>query len=188
MSAMRKDFGAEALMYPMTVYMIASYDENGVPDVMNAAWGGICGENRVCICVDRTHKTTANILARKAFTVSPGTEGTVVPCDYAGIVSAFKVPDKFERSGFHAVKSEKVDAPLIEELPMALECTLVSYDNETEVMIGEIVNVTADESVLTDGRIDIAKLRPIIYDPALHGYYAVGKKVGSAFRDGKALK
>lgn len=186
---MRKDLGAEALMYPMPVYMIASYDKDGIPNVMNAAWGGICGENRVSICVDRTHKTTANILERRAFTVSPATEATMVACDYAGIVSGKDIPEKFAKAGFHAEKSAKVDAPLIKELPFALECRLVSYDNETEVMIGEIVNVAADESILdAKGKVDIAKLRPITYDPSLHGYYAIGKRVGSAFRDGRALR
>ncbi len=185
---MRKNFGAGAVVYPMPVYIIASYGEDGTPNAMNAAWGGICGESRICICVDRSHKTTANILARKAFTVSPATVDRLVPCDYVGITSANTVPDKFSRAGFAVEKSENVDAPMIKELPVALECKMVSYDNDTEVLLGEIVNVCADESVLTDGKIDITKLRPITYDPVSHGYFAVGEKVGTAFRDGKPLK
>ena len=185
---MRKNFGAKPLAYPMPVYIIASYDKDGVPNAMNAAWGGICGEDRVSICVDRSHKTTENIRERKAFTVRFATESTLVPCDYVGIVSGYKVPDKFARAGFHAEKSENVDAPLIKELPLAFECRLISYDDETEIMIGQIVNVAADESILTDGKVDPAKLKPIVYDGAGHGYYAFGKRVGNAFSDGKQLK
>ena len=185
---MRKNFGAGAVIYPMPVYIIASYGEDGTPNAMNAAWGGICGEDRICICVDRSHKTTANILAHKAFTVSPATVDRLVPCDYVGITSANKVPDKFAKAGFTVEKSENVDAPMINELPVALECKMISYDNETEVLIGQIVNVCAEESVLTDGKIDIAKLRPITYDPVSHGYFVVGERVGSAFKDGKPLK
>ncbi|MCQ2079680.1 MAG: flavin reductase family protein [archaeon] len=185
---MRKNFGAKPLMYPMPVYMIASYGSDGTPNVMNAAWGGIIGENRVAICVDRSHKTTENVVARKAFTVSVATVDQTVACDYVGIVSGNDVPDKFARAGFHAERSEFVDAPLIRELPMALECRLISYDPETEVMLGEIVNVCADESVLTDGRIDPMKVRPIIYDSSMKGYYSMTEKVGSAFKDGKQIQ
>ena len=185
---MRKNFGAKPLAFPMPVYIIASYDKDGVPNAMNAAWGGICGEDKVSICVDRSHKTTANVCERKAFTVSFATESTVVPCDYVGIASANTVPDKFAKAGFHVEKSENVDAPLIKELPLALECKLISYDNETEIMIGQIVNAVADESILTDGKVDITKLKPIMYDTSGHGYYGIGEKVGKAFSDGKQLK
>ncbi|MCQ2084972.1 MAG: flavin reductase family protein [archaeon] len=184
---MRKNFGAKPMAYPMPVYIIASYDSNGVPDAMNAAWGGISGEDKITICVDRSHKTTANVVERKAFTVSMATVDQLVPCDYVGIVSANDVPDKFAKAGFHAEKSENVDAPLIKELPLALECKLVSYDAETEVMVGQIVNVCADESILTDGKVDPAKLKPIVYDTAGHGYYSMTERVGSAFKDGKKL-
>ena len=175
------------MAYPMPVYIIASYDRDGVPNAMNAAWGGICGEDRISICVDRGHKTAANIRERRAFTVSFATESTAVACDYVGVVSGNKVADKFARAGFHAQKSENVDAPLIKELPLALECRLVSYDEETEVMIGQIVNVSADESILTDGKVDPVKLKPIVYDTAGHGYYALGDRVGNAHQDGKKL-
>lgn len=185
---MRKNFGAGAVTYPMPVYIIASYGEDGTPNAMNAAWGGICGEDRISICVDRSHKTTANILSRKAFTISPATLDRLVSCDYVGITSANTVPDKFAKAGFTVEKSENVDAPLIKELPVALECRMISYDNDTEVLLGEIVNVCADESVLTDGKIDINKLRPITYDPVSHGYFVIGERVGSAFKDGKPLK
>lgn len=185
---MRKNFGAKPILYPQPVLIIASYDEAGTPDAMNAAWGGISESNELSICLSAEHKTVKNILARKAFTVSMATADTVVPCDYVGIVSGNDVPDKLARAGFHTVKSEQVDAPLIEELPMALECRLVSYDPDTCRMVGEIVNVCADERILTDGRIDPAKLRPITYDGMNHAYYVLGERVGSAFADGNALK
>lgn len=185
---MRVNFGAKPITYPQPVFIVASYDENGVPDAMNAAWGGISESNELSMCISAGHKTTANVLARGAFTVSMATADTVVPCDYVGIVSGNKVPDKFERAGFHAVKSEFVDAPLIEELLVAVECKLVSYDEETCRMVGEIVNVCADESVLTDGKVDVAKLRPIAFDPMNMAYHVIGEQVGSAFSDGKALK
>ncbi len=185
---MRKNFGAKPILYPQPVFIIASYDEAGTPDAMNAAWGGISESNELSMCLSAGHKTVKNILARKAFTVSMATADTLVPCDYVGIVSGNNVPDKLARAGFHTVKSEHVDAPLIEELPMAVECRLVSYDPDTCRMVGEIVNVCADESVLTDGNIDPAKLRPITYDGMNRAYYVLGERVGSAFCDGAALK
>ena len=172
----------------MPVFIISTYDEKGAPDAMNAAWGGIAEENRISICLDRSHKTTANILSRKAFVVSMATEGFVAECDYVGIVSANDVPDKFEKSGFHAEKSAHVDAPLIKELPMAVECRLISYDDSTCLLIGEIVNVCADRSILTNGKIDPSKLKPIVYDTVNKDYYSFGNKVGNAFCDGKKIR
>lgn len=185
---MRKNFGAKPILYPEPVLIIAAYGEDGTPNVMNAAWGGLSEETEISMCLSPEHKTVKNILARRAFTVSVGTADTVVPCDYVGIVSGNKVADKFEKAGFHAVKSEFVDAPLIQELPLALECTLVSYDAETCRMVGRIVNVCADESVLTEGKIDPAKLRPIVFDGANHTYHVIGGQVGRAFHDGTVLK
>ena len=176
-------------MYPMPVFIVAAYDENGNPNAMNAAWGGIYTDDMVGICLAEGHKTTQNILATKAFTVSMATADHVAACDYVGLVSGKKEPDKFAKAGFHAVKSECVNAPVIEELPMTLECELVSYDKETCFMVGRIVNVSADERVLDDaGMIDVAKLKPITYDPIHHQYLPLGKKAGLAFSDGKALK
>ena len=172
-------------MYPMPVLIVGTYDENGVPDAMNAAWGIITDMNEISISMS-THKTTENLAKTGAFTVSIATEDTVVPCDYVGVESAKKVPDKFEKAGFHATKSEFVNAPLIDELPMALECKVKSFDNG--ILVGEIVNVNADESILTDGQIDPAKLKPITYDPVNNTYIGLGKKVGNAFKDGLALK
>ena len=186
---MRKNFGAKAICYPMPVYIIGTYNEDGTPNAMNAAWGGISEETEISICVDAGHKTAQNLRARKAFTVSMATAGYMAACDYVGIVSGNKEPDKFAKAGFHATKSEFVDAPLIDELPMALECEVISYDPETCRLVGQIVNVCADEAVLTpNGKVDVAKLQPLTYDPVNHHYLVLGEKVGQAFHDGMALK
>ena len=186
---MRKNFGAKALLYPMPVYIIGTYNADGTPNAMNAAWGGISEEAEISICVDDSHKTAENVVARGAFTVSMATANYVVACDYVGIVSGNREPDKFSKAGFHATKSEFVDAPLIDELPMALECELVSYDPKTCRLVGRIVNVSADEAILGDsGKVDVSKLRPITYDSMNHHYLVLGEKVGQAFRDGLTLK
>lgn len=185
---MRKNFGAKPYTYPQPVYILATYDENGVPDAMNAAWGGISDDKEISFCISAGHKTTENILKRKAFTVSMADADHVVACDYVGLASANRVSDKFERAGFRAVKSDFVDAPLIEELPVAAECSLVSYDPETCRLVGKIVNVSVDERVLdADGRVDISKVRPIIFDPFNNTYAVAEKTVGTAFSDGKKL-
>ncbi len=181
----RKDFGAKPVMYPMPVLIIGTYDETGTANAMNAAWGIITDANEISISMAE-HKTTANIAKTGAFTVSMATEDTVIPCDYVGVVSANKVPDKFAKAGFHATKSDKVNAPLIDELPMALECKLKSFADG--ILVGEIVNVTADESILTDGKIDPKKLKPITYDPVNNTYIGLGDVVGKAFSDGLKLK
>lgn len=181
----RINFGAKPFMYPMPVLIVGTYDENGVPDAMNAAWGTITDINEISISMSE-HKTTENFAKTGAFTVSIGTEDTVVACDYVGVVSASDVPDKFERAGFHATKSEFVNAPLIDELPMALECRVKSF--EDGILIGEIVNVNADESIMTNGKIDIKKLKPLTYDPVNRDYIGLGEKVGNAFEDGMKLR
>jgi len=186
---MRKNFGAKPMCYPMPVYIIATWNADGSANAMNAAWGGISEDTEISVCISAGHKTTENILLRKAFTVSMATADQVAACDYVGIVSGNKEPDKFAKAGFHAVPSEFVDAPLIRELPMAVECRLISYDPETCRLVGEIVNVCADESVLDEnGKVDPKKLRPITYDPMSHDYLVLGDKVGKAFHDGTALK
>ncbi len=185
---MRKNFGAKTWLYPMPVLIVGTYDENGIPDAMNAAWGGIYDTNMVMVCLDDSHKTTENIKKTRAFTVSFATVNTVVPCDYVGIVSANDEPDKFTKAGFHAIKSEFVNAPVIEELPMTVECELLKF-NEDGICIGRIVNVSADEYILDEnGKIDAKKLDPIIYDSATHAYWDFGEKVGSAFCDGNKIK
>lgn len=186
---MRKNFGAKPWTYPQPVFIVATYDEQGIPDAMNAAWGGIDLDDQINLCLSAGHKTVKNLLITKAFTVSMATVEQMVACNYVGIVSGNKEPDKFAKAGFHATKSEFVNAPLIDELPMAVECELVSYDPETCHLVGRILNVSADESILDEkGKIDPAKLRPITFDPVHHDYLVIGEKVGNAFKDGVALK
>lgn len=184
---MRKNFGAKTYLYPQPVMIIATYDENGKPNAMNAAWGGIVGSNEIIFDLG-SHKTTDNIIHNKAFTVAVGDVDHVIECDYIGIVSANNVPDKLEKAGFTTVKSEFVNAPIINELPLSLECELVKVVDDSK-FIGEIKNVSADEKILdSDGKIDLTKFAPITYDPANYGYYRLGEKVGNAFSDGKKLK
>ena len=185
---MRKNFGVKSWLYPLPVLIIGSYDKNGIPDAMNAAWGGISAENEVYLSLLHSHKTVENILLTKAFTVSPATAGYAAECDYVGIESANKVPDKLEKCGLHTTKSSFVNAPLIDELPMTLECEMVSYDEETEIMVGRIINVSAEETILTDGKIDRTKLDPIAVDPVSWDYVKQGEPVGKAFASGKAFK
>ena len=160
---MRKNFGAKPYLYPQPVLIVATYGEDGTPDAMNAARG--------------------------AFTVSMADEAHVTECDYLGLVSANDVPDKLARAGFHTTKSELVDAPLIDELPLSLECRLLSYDPATGHLFGEIVNVSADERILNEaGKVDPEKLCPITFDPFNNAYLKLGEKVGNAFKDGSRLK
>ena len=181
----RTNFGAKPLMYPQPVLIIATYDENGVPNAMNAAWGITTDFNEISISMSE-HKTTDNLAKSGAFTVSMATEDQVVACDYVGIESGRKVPDKCEKAGFHATKSEFVDAPLIDELPLALECKVKSFSDG--ILVGEIVNVSADDSVITDGKVDMKKFRPITFDPFNNAYVGIGEKIGNAFLDGAKLK
>ena len=186
---MRKNFGPKTMCYPMPVYIIGTYNADGSPNAMNAAWGGISEEAEISICVDNSHKTAENLVARRAFTVSMATADSVAACDYVGLVSGNKEPNKFAKAGFHATKSAFVDAPLIDELPMALECEVISYDTATCRLVGRIVNVSAEERVLdAEGKIDVSKLQPLCYDSMNHAYLVLGQKVGNAFQDGLKLK
>lgn len=185
---MRKNFGAETWLYPMPVLIIGTYDENGNPDLMNAAWGGIHDTNQIGVCIAPEHKTAENLLRKKCFTISIGDAEHLVQCDYVGMVSANREPDKVKKSGFHMVKASMVDAPLAEELPMTLECRLVSFDPETGCTVGDIVNVSADERILDgEGKISPEKFTPITFDPIHHTYRKLGGVAGHAFRDGLTL-
>lgn len=186
---MRKNFGAKPFTYPQPVFIIATYGEDDTPDAMNAAWGGISEMNEISMCLSAGHKTVKNILKRGAFTVSMADADHVVACDYVGLVSGNKVADKFARAGFHATKSAFVDAPLIDELAVAIECRLKDYDPDTCILRGEIVNVSVDERVLdANGKVDASKVAPIIFDPFNNDYLKIGEKVSNAFSDGKQLK
>ncbi len=185
---MRKNLGSRPLSYPQPVFIIASYNPDGSADAMNAAWAGISQHNMVSLCLSANHRTVKNILDRKAFTISMGQAQYVKACDYVGLVSGNHIADKFERAGFHAEKSDFVNAPLIKELAVAMECRLIDYDEKTCIMRGEIVNVCVDESVLdAAGNVDIAKLRPISFDPFNNHYVELTTIVGNAFSDGKKL-
>lgn len=183
---MRKNFGAKTYLYPQPVMIIATYDENGNANAMNAAWGGICGSDEVIVELG-SHKTTDNLAINKAFTVAIADEKHVVECDYVGIVSGRKEPDKMKKAGFTTVKSEFVNAPVINELPLSLECELISCENGK--YIGRIVNVSCDEKFVgEDGLPDLSKFTPVTFDPVHHKYIALGEEVGQAFADGNKIK
>lgn len=185
---MRVNFGAKPLTYGQPVFILAAYDENGVANAMNAAWGGIADSDIVAIDLSEGHKTVQNILKTKAFTVSMGTADYVKECDYLGIESGNNNVDKMAKANLHTTKSEFVNAPLIDELPVAVECELISYDKETGVMLGKIINVSADEKVMTDGKVDITKVKPISLDPFTHTYVQLTNVVGQAFNCGLEIK
>ena len=182
----RKNFGsAHALMTtPQPCVMIATWDENKNPDVMMAAWAGQLDYNQVVISLSQ-HKTTDNLAATKAFTISFADERTVVESDYFGLVSGNDVPDKVAKAGFTITPSPNVNAPIINEYPLTLECKVVSF--EDGMLIGEVVNMSADESILTDGKVDLAKLKPIVFDAAGMCYRSLGDVVGKAWQAGKAI-
>lgn len=187
---MAKNFGVKPYLFPMPTYMIGSYNEDGTVDVMMMAWGGICAEDMVALNLEADHKTVANLKARKAFTLAvPGTD-TLAASDFLGIASANKVPDKFAHTGLHAVKSSRVDAPIITEYPLTLECEVVEMQDQPYGLrvLGRIVNVLADEKVLDEkGQIDAGKLQAFAFDQMGYGYYAIGEKVGQAWKSGAGL-
>ncbi len=177
-------------IFPMPVLMIATYNEDGSVNVMNAAWGTMQERGRVALNLTESHKTVKNIKAKGAFTVSIADAAHVVEADYFGVVSGNNTTDKFAKSGLTAEKAECVDAPVINELPICLECEFIEYqDNEYGVgVIGKVVNITADERVMVDGKIDMSLVDAIAFDPYTHGYYRVSERVGEAFKDGLKLK
>lgn len=183
---MKKNLGAKPYLFPQPVMMIGTYDENGNANLMNAAWGGIVGEDEIIIDL-APHKTTDNIMLTRAFTVSPAIKEYTAECDYVGIVSAKREPNKLKKAGFTARKSEFVNAPVINELPLTLECEFVKVIDGSKYL-GRIVNVVADESILDGGEVSLEKFHPITYDTATYGYYALGERVGNAFSDGKKIK
>lgn len=184
---MKKELGVHPFLYPMPTYMIGTYNEDGTVDEMMMAWDGICAENMVALNLEADHKTVANLRARNAFTLAvPGTD-TLKESDFFGIASANKMADKFEHSGLHAVKSTRVDAPIVEEYPLTLECKVVEFQDQPYGLrvLGEIVNVMADEKVLDEkGLIDAGKLHAFAFDQMRNGYYAMGEQVGQAWHSG----
>ena len=187
---MRKNIKITEGIFPMPVLMIATYNEDGSVDVMNAAWGTMLERDHVILNLTETHKTVQNIKERKAFTVSIADSKHVVEADYFGVVSGNNTPNKFENSGLSVTKSQKVDAPIINEFPICLECEFIEYQNDEygAGVIGKVVNVTADESVMDGDKVDVSKVNAIAFDPYTHGYYKVAERVGEAFKDGMQVK
>ena len=187
---MRKKLNITEGIFPMPVLMVATYNEDGSVNVMNAAWGTMQERGTVVLNLTETHKTVKNIKAREAFTVSIADAAHVTEADYFGVESGNRAADKFARSGLTASKAEAVDAPVIHEFPLCLECEFIEYQaNEYGCgVIGRVVRVTADESVMVDGRLDMSLVNAIAFDPYTHGYYRVAERVGEAFKDGLKLK
>lgn len=187
---MTKNLGVKPYLFPMPTYMIGTYNADNSVDVMMMAWGGICAEDMVALNLEETHKTVANLQARKAFTLAiPGTD-TLEQSDFLGTASANKVADKFARTGLHAAKSERVDAPVITEYPLTLECEVAEIQHQPYGLrvLGKIINVIADEKILDqNGKIDPAKLQAFVFDQMQNGYYAIGEKVGQAWHSGAKL-
>ncbi len=187
---MKKNIKTTSAIFPMPVLLVATYNDDGTVNVMNAAWGTMVDMNVVALNLTETHKTVQNIKKRKAFTVSIADAKHVIEADYFGVESGKNVTDKLGKAGMTSVKSTKVDAPIINEFPVCMECEFIEFQgNEYGLgVIGKIVTVSADEEVMNGDKVDIEKLQAIAYDPFTHGYYKVTERVGNAFSDGKKLK
>ena len=189
---MKKDLGKLPAIFPMPVLLIATYDELGKVDVMNAAWGQVCDMDKIILFLTESHKTVKNIKLNKAFTVSLVNKDHVAEADYFGIDSGNNVSDKFERTGLKAIKSSRVNAPIIEEFPLTMECEVAKFIEDDEVgfaVVGRIVNVIAEDSVLDDkGKVDVSKLGALTFDQFKYGYYEVGEKVAQAWNAGMKFK
>ena len=185
---MRKSFGTKSWFYPLPVLVIGTYDEDGNPDAMNAAWGGLYDADKVVLCLSAGHKTTKNIQKTGAFTISFADAEHVAEADYVGLVSGNNDQDKMAHSGFHTTKSTVVNAPLIDELLVTLECSFIKMSEDGNI-IGHIDNVSIDEHVLNaEGKLDMTKFHPIFFEPANNGYHVLGERVGNAFSDGAERK
>ncbi|MBR3475722.1 MAG: flavin reductase [Candidatus Methanomethylophilaceae archaeon] len=188
---MKTELGSLPAVCPMPVLIVSAYDKDGTVSIMNAAWGTISQMDKIVLMIDEDHKTTQSILGTKAFTVSLANRKNIVPADYVGIVSGNKVPDKFSRSGLHAYRSKHVNAPVVEEFPITMECELAEV-LKTETMyaiVGRIVNVLADEDIVGEnGKIDIGKADLLLFDQFSWSYNTIGEVAGKAGQAGKALK
>lgn len=187
---MKKQIKTTEAIFPMPVLLISTFNEDGTVDVMNAAWGTMLERDMVALNLSETHKTVQNIKERKGFVIHIADAKHVVEADYFGVVSGNKAPDKFAKSGMTCVKSDLVDAPIINELPIAMECAFVEYQDGANGIgvIGKVVRTSVEEANLKDGKVDIDALEAIAFDPYTHGYYKVGGRVGEAFRDGTKIK
>ena len=188
-NSMKKNFGNKMVLAPLPVLIVATYDEQGTPNAMNVAWGGQCGYHHVALNLSLNHKTTENLKHTKAFTLNIATVDTLVISDYFGLVAGHK-ENKIKKTGVHVTRSEFVDAPVIDEYPLTLECKVIEMQEALGEMhvVGEVVNMQADESILdAQGKVDLGKLSPISYDSASHSYRVLGDVVGKAFKDGNKL-
>ncbi|MCQ2472816.1 MAG: flavin reductase family protein [Saccharofermentans sp.] len=181
----RVNLGVKPYTTPQPVWILAAYDENGVANAMNAAWGGVSESNELSVCLTPSHKTCKDFMKTGALTISMADAEHVAACDYVGIVSGNDVADKLAKCGLTVSKSEFVNAPVINELAICVECNVKEFNEETCILKAEIVNVSVDESVLTDGKVDLAKVRPIAFDPFTNSYNVLGEKVGTAWGSGK---
>ena len=188
---MKKNFGAKAAITPLPVLIIATFNEDGSPDAMNAAWGGQCGPKHIALNLSPKHVTTENIRRTNAFTVSFADRKHLTASDYVGLVSARDEKNKLQKAGLHTEKSAFVNAPVLTDYPLTLECEVVSIRDELGEtrIVGEVKNLSADEAILDEnGAIDLGKMEALVYDSPAHAYRVVGERVGSAFKDGTVLK
>ncbi|MBQ6552928.1 MAG: flavin reductase family protein [Clostridia bacterium] len=187
---MKKQIKTTEAIFPMPVLLISTFNEDGSVDVMNAAWGTMLDRDMVALNLTETHKTVQNIKARGGFVVHIADAKHVKEADYFGVVSGNKVADKFAKSGMTFVKSDLVDAPVINELPIAMECGFVEFQNDATGLgvIGKVLRTSVEEANMKDGKVDIDSLEAIAFDPYTHGYYKVGGRVGDAFSDGLKIK
>ena len=187
---MKKDIALKIALFPMPLLMIGTYDEQGKVDVMTAAWGTINASDKITLCLDENHKTTKNIRAVKAFTVSIADKEHMAAADFFGIVSGNKMADKFERSGCHAVKSKHVNAPIIEEFPIVMECELLEIidTKNLHAVVGKIVNAQADEKILDKkGNVSFTKFKALAFNQFNNTYHIVGKNIGKAWHEGAII-
>ena len=187
---MKQPIKTTEAIFPMPVLLVATYNEDGSVDLMNAAWGTMLDRERMALNLTETHRTVENIKQRKGFVVHIADTAHVVEADWFGVVSAKKEKDKFAKSGLTATKSSLVDAPVINELPIAIECEFIEYQSgDTGLgVIGRVLQTSVEADKMKDGKVDIESLNAIAFDPYTHGYYQVGKRVGEAFKDGLKLK
>lgn len=185
---MRTNLNPKAYIYPLPVLVIGTYDELLIPNAMTAAWASVCDTNKISIVIDKSHKTMNNILLNKEFTVSIADVDNMEQVDYVGIISGNNEPNKLSKTNWVVEKSDFVNAPVFLNFPLVLECKLESYNEDLEMIIGEVVNVNVNEEILTNGKIDLNKFNPICYDTGSHGYYNLGYRVGNAYLEGKKVK
>lgn len=187
---MKQPIKTTEAIFPMPVLLVATYNEDGTVDVMNAAWGTMLARDRVALNLTETHKTVENIKKRKGFVVHIADAAHVTEADFFGVVSGRKEKDKFAKSGLTATKSSLVDAPVINELPIAMECEFVEYQGDDTGLgvIGKVLQTSVEADKMKDGKVDIDALKAIAFDPYTHGYYLVSQRVGEAFKDGMKLK